>query len=295
MPWSASSRTDSSDLPPAEPASSERGAHGAHGAHALRAAHDDWDAHWEHYAVAAEYNPAQRYRRSLTLHLLERRDRPRRLIDIGSGQGDFLLAAAQRWPDAQLVGLEASARGNEIARGKVPAGRFVDADLMDPAPVAELAGWATHAVCSEVLEHVDDPATLLRNARAYLGPGARIVVTVPGGPVSKFDLSIGHRRHYTPQSLRETFAAAGLCTTLTMGAGFPFFNLYRRFVIVRGERLADDISTGVGRPSRAARAAMLAFWDLLPLSLPRSPWGTQIVGVAHEPRRTRLCHHLRST
>ena len=246
--------------------------------------YDDWDSHWDDYAVAAERNPAQAYRRGLLLRLLERRGAPRRLVDIGSGQGDFLLAASRRWPQAQLVGLEASARGNEIARSKVPTARLIDVDLVnDRAPVLGLAAWATHAVCSEVLEHVDDPPELLRNARAYLSPGARMVVTVPGGPMSAFDLRIGHRRHYSPDDLHVTFARAGLQTAMVAGAGFPFFNLYRRLIISRGERLADDISSDTGSARPAARAAMLAFRSVLPLGLPRSRWGTQIVGVAYEP------------
>jgi SAM-dependent methyltransferase len=208
------------------------------------------------------------------------------LIDIGSGQGDFLVAAATRWPRAALVGLEASGHGNEIARTKLPSGRFELVDLtQDVPPAAGLSGWASHAVCSEVLEHVDDPAALLRRARAYLGPGARLVVTVPGGPMSSFDRRIGHRRHYSPELLWQTIEEAGLFPAAVFGAGFPFFNLYRRVVITRGERLADDVSSWDGRPATAARLAMAVFRPLLEASLPRTPWGSQIVGLALEPRR----------
>jgi SAM-dependent methyltransferase len=222
---------------------------------------DDWDAHWDQYAVAAQHNPAQAYRRRLALRLLERRGAPERLLDIGSGQGDFLAAAAKRWPRAALVGLEASRRGNEIAAEKLPSGRFELVDLAEAAPPASgLGHWASHAVCSEVLEHVDQPAALLRQARR-----------------------IGHRRHYTPELLRDTFEEAGLLPAATFGAGFPFFNLYRQVVIARGERLADDVSSWDGRPGISARVAMAAFKPLLEISLPRSAWGTQIVGVAREP------------
>ncbi len=245
---------------------------------------DDWDAHWEKYAVAAEHNPAQAYRRQVALRLLERRGTPERVLDIGSGQGDLLVDADKRWPRAALVGLEASRRGNEIARAKLPHAAFELADLSRPVVAPPpLAGWATHAVCSEVLEHVDEPAAFLRHARAYLAPGARLIVTVPGGPMSAFDRAIGHRRHYSPDRLRETFTDAGLLTAATFGAGFPFFNLYRRVVIARGERLAADVSSWGGRPGLAARIAMAAFRPLLALSLPRTPWGSQIVGVAYEP------------
>jgi SAM-dependent methyltransferase len=250
--------------------------------------HDDWDAHWDQYAIAAEYNPAQSYRRRLAVRLLERTAVPERLLDIGSGQGDFLVDAAERWPQAALVGLEASQRGNEIAQAKLPSASFELVDLsQDVAPPTRLAGWATHAVCSEVLEHVDEPAAFLHHARAYLGPGARLIVTVPGGPMSAFDKRIGHRRHYSPERLRKTFEEAGLRTATTFGAGFPFFNLYRHVVIARGERLASDVSGWDGRPGGAARAAMAAFRPLLAVSLPRSPWGSQIVGVAYEPGHTR--------
>ena len=250
-----------------------------------RSERDDWDAHWDQYAIAAEHNPAQAYRRGLAMRLLERAGSPERLLDIGSGQGDFLVDAAARWPHASLVGLEASRRGNEITRAKLPAASFALVDLsQDLAPDPRLANWATHALCSEVLEHVDDPVAFLRHARAYLAPGARLVVTVPGGPMSAFDKRIGHRRHYSPEILRRTFNEAGLSIATTFGAGFPFFNLYRRIVIARGERLVRDAAGWSEHPSVAARAAMAAFRPLLAASLPRSPWGTQVIGVAYEPR-----------
>jgi SAM-dependent methyltransferase len=246
---------------------------------------DDWDAHWDQYAVAAQYNPAQAYRRRLALTLLEHGGAPERLLDIGSGQGDFLAAAGERWPAAELMGIEASNHGNAIAQGKAPSGTFELVDLsVEVVPPLRLAGWATHAVCSEVLEHVDEPVSFLRNARAYLAGGALIVVTVPGGPMSSFDHEIGHRRHYTPDLLRRTLEDAGLQAAESFGAGFPFFNLYRRLVIARGERLAGDVSSWDGRPAPLARAAMAAFHPLLGASLTRSRWGTQIVGIAHEPR-----------
>ena len=246
--------------------------------------HDDWDDLWEHYAAAAKYSPTQIYRRGLTLRLLERSGTPQRLVDFGSGPGDLLDDARRRWPATKLLGIELSARGVELAKEKVPGAEFIQADLeSDQAPAERFTGWGTHAACSEVLEHVDDPVALLRNARSYLRPGARLVVTVPGGSISAFDRHIGHRRHYTPELLEQTFAAAGLETAMVGGAGFPFFNFYRWFVITRGEKVIEDVFASGGRLSVSARLAMLAFRPLLAISLPRSPWGTQIFGVAREP------------
>jgi SAM-dependent methyltransferase len=251
-------------------------------AHATAPPHaiDDWDRHWDDYSEAAARNPAQQYRRRLAMSLLAARDAPVRLVDIGSGQGDFLADAARRWPSAGLLGLEVSEHGVEQARAKVPQADFLVCDLLRDEPPPERRSWATHAVCSEVLEHVDDPGVLLRNAAAYLAPGCRLVVTVPGGPMSAFDRHIGHRRHFTPTTLQTLLATSGFDVESVTGAGFPFFNMYRRLVIARGDRLVDDVAPGeTGQPGLSARAVMAAFRPIFRLNLPRTAWGWQIVGV----------------
>jgi SAM-dependent methyltransferase len=247
---------------------------------------DDWDAHWVDYGDANERNPAQHYRRELALFLVGRFDDPIRLLDIGSGNGDLLAAAERRWPAARLAGLELSPAGVTESRRKVPRARFDVRDLIrDPEPLSEDASWATHAVCSEVLEHVDDPVLFLRNARRWLAPRCRVIVTVPGGPMSAFDRHIGHRQHFSPLDLNRVMSSAGLQVRLIAGAGFPFFNLYRSLVIARGASLIDD-AAAVTRGALQARiiaAAMEVFRPLLSVSLPRSAWGWQTVGVAEEP------------
>ena len=170
----------------------------------MTAQEDRWDSHWDDFGKANERNPAQEYRRRLALWLFARAGVPERLLDIGCGNGELLASAAARWPAAALMGLELSEPAVAKARHKVPAARLEARDLLvDPVPGDGDAKWATHAVCSEVLEHVDDPVALLRNARNWLAPGSRLVVTVPGGPMSAFDRHIGHRRHFSPEDLRE--------------------------------------------------------------------------------------------
>jgi trans-aconitate methyltransferase len=246
---------------------------------------DDWDRHWDDFSAANSSNPAQDYRRLLCLQLLERRGMPKHVLDIGSGQGDFLVAAQDRWPTARLAGIEYSEMGVRKTRERVPAAESAVRDLLDGTHAPEpMRGWATHAICSEVLEHVDDDVALLAAAREYLAPGCRLVVTVPGGNMSAFDRHIGHRRHYTPERLRETLQSAGLHVASSVGAGFPFFNVYRALIIARGERLVDDAQGGSdGNPTGLVAAGMKVFDLLFRMNLPRSPWGVQIVAVAYEP------------
>ena len=237
---------------------------------------DGWDRHWDEYAHAAECNPAQRFRRSLILSLLGAA--PARLLDIGSGQGDFAAEAAAAFPQAQILGLELSASGVEVSRRKVPIAEFVQCDLLaGRQPPEDRLRWATHAVCSEVLEHLDEPEQLLANVRPWLAPGCRLVVTVPGGPMSQFDRHIGHRRHYRPEDLRALLEGTGFRVEAAHGAGFPFFNLYRGVVIARGRKLIGDVAQ---RPSPAARIAMDTFDALFRWNLPTRGWQTMAVAVA---------------
>lgn len=241
---------------------------------------DDWEAHWTQYADTASANPAQAYRRELVVSAIDRAGPPHRLLDVGSGQGDLLATFAGRWPGADLAGLDLSGEGIRQARAKVPSARFFQIDLMASTPLPqELVGWADVAVCSEVLEHVDDPVQLLRSAAGALAPGALVVITVPGGPRTAFDRLIGHRRHYTPAALRSVLVDAGFTIEEVRGTGFPFFNLYKLVVLVGGRSVAREAGSG-SPPSWLARAAMGVFEKVLTPRWCSRRRGWQIVGVA---------------
>jgi SAM-dependent methyltransferase len=249
---------------------------------------DNWDDHWAHYAAAASRNPAQRMRHDIIVKLLGQDSGPgRRVLDIGSGQGDLLVKLHQTQPGAELLGFELSASGVELSRRKLPAAKFVVADLFQPpAELSAYAGWGTAAVCSEVLEHVDSPVDFLKAARAYLADQARLIVTVPGGPMSAFDRHIGHRQHFTRQSISRCLEEAGFAVERVYLSGFPFFNLYRCVVIARGESLADDVTAGErGFTARLADGVMAVFRLLFRLNLPNSPFGWQVVAIARKTGR----------
>ena len=242
---------------------------------------EDWDRYWSAYAESNALNPAQAYRRALILDRLAlvAARAPARVLEIGSGQGELSRELRDLHPDVELTGIDLSPTGLEVARRKVPGARFLEQDLMSP-PRSEIVGWATHAICSEVLEHVADPIAALGHVRRMLAPGGRLIVTVPAGPMSAFDKHIGHLRHFTATSLGAALRAAGFEVRELHGAGFPFFNLYRLTVIARGDKLIAD-AAGEGRSMPAtARAAMRVFGWLFRLNSARTMRGWQLVAVA---------------
>ncbi len=250
------------------------------------AGRDEWDRHWALYGEPAEGNPANAYRHRLVLGLLGHPGAGDTILDIGSGQGEFALLLHERFPDAVVAGIEYSAEGVARAQAAARAAgvgiEFAQRDLLHSAEVSPAwRGRAAYAVCSEVLEHVDDPVLLLRNASQYLAPGCRLVVTVPGGPRSAFDRHIGHRQHFTPAGLRRVLEGAGFDVGRVTRAGFPFFNLYRLAVIARGRRLIADLEGAPSEGSGGAQGAVLGLFDrAFRLNLASSPFGWQMVAVA---------------
>jgi 2-polyprenyl-3-methyl-5-hydroxy-6-metoxy-1,4-benzoquinol methylase len=252
---------------------------------------DDWDAHWSNYGdTSGELNPANRMRERIILDLLGKVPAGSTIVDIGSGQGDLAFLLAEQHPGVRVLGVEYSSEGVARARRRATETgsgvSFLERNLLEEVTDADRSVGAQYAVCSEVLEHVDEPAVLLQNAAGFLASGCRLVITVPGGPRSAFDRHIGHRRHFTPALLANVIRDAGLEVVKTERAGFPFFNLYKLLVIARGEKLIADIERGDAADSgqsSAARAVLVAIDRLLRFNAPPGPFGWQVVGIARKP------------
>ncbi len=250
---------------------------------------DNWDDHWETIGEVSLRNPANAYRHKMVLQLLGDVRPGSVLIDIGSGQGQFALDFARSRPDVQVYGVEYSSggvrRANEIAQREGLGARFIERNLLEPVELPDGQPLATHAVCSEVLEHVEEPTTLMRESQALLAPGAKVVVTVPGGPRTAFDKHIGHFRHFTGPALHQVLSDSGLDVDMVFRTGFPFFNLYKLAVMARGERLVREVQerSAYSEPSRLEAAVSAVFRQGFKMNRDDARFGWQIAALAHVP------------
>lgn len=256
---------------------------------AVGTAPDDWDSHWGAFGEALAGSPANGFRIRLALSLLTRPLAGSVVLDIGSGQGEFAVYLKRLYPDLTIWGAEYSARGVELGRVTAKASgldvKFRQADLLQPVTLEAGQPPAQYAVCSEVLEHVEDPVRLLRNSMSLLAPGCRVVITVPGGPRSAFDKHIGHHRHFTAAALRGVLTDAGYRVERVVRAGFPVFNLYKLAIIARGERFITDVADLVpGRkPSMAELATTRVLDTAFKYTIPNFPLGWQLAAAAYVP------------
>ncbi len=140
----------------------------------------------------------------------------RRLLDIGSGPGFFLLRARERgWT---VLGIEPSVQAAEHTRG---LGLEVVNDFLTPDNAGTLGPFDA-VFMSEVLEHLPDPAGMLALAHGLLAPGGILGVLVPNdyNPVQQAARSVcglapwwvappHHLNYFSPDTLAALVERCG--------------------------------------------------------------------------------------
>lgn len=102
------------------------------------------------------------------------------LVDVGCGGGGNLKFCA---PHAkQVIGIDIDAAKIEIAKQALLAGGSENFTLIvsDASPIPLESNVADRVVCTEVLEHVEDPAKTMAELWRIGKPGALYLISVPG-------------------------------------------------------------------------------------------------------------------
>lgn len=130
-----------------------------------------WDP--QHYARYAD----ERARPFYDLLARVEADSPSSVADLGCGPGDLTASLAQRWPGAQIQGVDSSAAMLERAAAFTSPGlEFALADVRDWQPVGPVDVLITNAT----LQWVDGHAALLTRWAEALVPGGWLALQVPG-------------------------------------------------------------------------------------------------------------------
>ncbi|HWA71316.1 MAG TPA: class I SAM-dependent methyltransferase [Polyangiaceae bacterium] len=248
-----------------------------------------YDRVWDAFGELDRDNPAAYHRRRLILALVREHARSaNQVLEVGCGQGALLKKLELELPAAVVHGADVSPRSLEKSRALGARAELFELDLsaLDfEARHAPRFGYFDLVICSEVLEHLADDALALSRIGSLLAPGGHLIVTVPSGQKTRFDVAIGHVRHYTRAGLADLLRHNGYDVERAMAWGFPFHNLYRRLVAA-GARLSLGAQgeRGLAPPSGALGLGYRALARVLkPLYFLNRPyWGPQLLAVARK-------------
>ena len=100
---------------------------------------------------------------------------PKRVVDIGCGPGNSTELLSERWPDADILGIDTSPAMIEAARKRLPSHRFELADIATWTP----AEAPDVIFANAVLQWVPGHQQLLPRLLASLAPGGVLAIQMP--------------------------------------------------------------------------------------------------------------------
>jgi len=223
-----------------------------------------WDSKWDDMK---KYGPMSRHVRRIIKKLI----RPlefKTVCDVGCGQGSLLLELMEDFPGIEPNGTDISSSAVELANHKVPQGDFFVLDLVTDFVPRKF----DLVICSEVVEHIEDDVSAMRNLCRMTGK--YLVITTVQGRMRRFEAEeVGHVRNYRRGELAAKLREAGFEVLKTVDWGWPLYSpLYRNFLEMTGSKgTTGEFGTG-----RKLVATFLYY--LFHLNLP--VWGDEIFILA---------------
>ncbi len=158
---------------------------------------------------------------------------PRRILDVGCGQGELGHVLKQR--GHYVIGVDWSPP-------RFALDAFVQADVAQGLP-SSIEGKFDTVLLADVLEHMSEPLQLLQDVKERLEPNGSLLVSLPNVvhwsmraqlAVGRFDytnkglLDRGHLRFFTHASALRLFAEAGLEVVSRRTTPVPWENVLPR-------------------------------------------------------------------
>jgi SAM-dependent methyltransferase len=144
-------------------------------------------------------------------------EKPKTLADIGCGNGKLLDYIHKKIKNITYFGTDLSDTGLAQCQKKFPDGTFAHQDLSQVSN--PFLNPVDLAICSEVIEHLEDDRTALESLSLMC---RYLIITVPSGPVDEMARGMGHYRHYTASELSRKLNDAGFDVLYQKTWGGPF-------------------------------------------------------------------------
>jgi SAM-dependent methyltransferase len=222
--------------------------------------------------------PKRRWNAELTVRHLRREGPAPKLLDVGFGRGDFLLAMRESGWDVH--GIEPDAEGVAAARA---LGLAVEQGAVDDAPYPPASFDAI--TLSHVVEHLHDPVRSLTACARLLKPGGVIWLATPN-VASPAQRRFGRDWFgLDPPRHLVIFTRRGLDLALRRAGfeGISFRRTYRgQLMVAASEELASEGEPLTALRPRSSRSRFLGR-ALDTAAALRPEWGEELMVLARVP------------
>ncbi len=179
--------------------------------------------HFEHWSRSYEssWMQSRLFARvhSAVLDLAASLSPPASVLDVGCGTGRLLRAAATRWPDAQLIGVDPAQGMVDIAR-ELTWGATFYRGLGESLPLPDSS--VDLALSTLSFHHWHDKSAGVREIARVLRPGGHFILA-DFAPPRLLSLLLFHGVAAMPAvDRRRVFTAAGLRIEREQGIVYPF-------------------------------------------------------------------------
>jgi ubiquinone/menaquinone biosynthesis C-methylase UbiE len=209
------------------------------------------------------------------------------LLDAGCGTGGMLAALRDKFPDAELTGIDASDQGVDLTAGRQLGARLAAASVNDlPFP----ADSFDFVVSLDVWSHVSvDDALAAHETQRVLRPGGRMILNLAAFEFLKgaHDKAVDAVRRYNRLQVRTLLEGAGFeieRLTYWNATLLPPIALVRWLSRMRLDRAPAEARSDF-RPLPASVNTMLRGVAALELSASRHlslPFGTSVFAIARK-------------
>lgn len=126
-------------------------------------------------------------------------------VDVGCGNGAFLKAFAQSFPQWNLYGSEINAGMKDEVEAISPKAHFILGDALFQSERRYDVLTLIHCI-----EHISNPADYLARLKGLLKPDGVLMIQVPDAQLNPFDLMIAdHASHFAKDALTQILQDAG--------------------------------------------------------------------------------------
>lgn len=208
----------------------------------------------------------------------------RSFLEIGCGTGFVLQGVRAAFPDARLAGSDLLVEGLRFAAGRVPSAELLqmDARAIPYHQAFDVIG------AFDVIEHIVEDETALKQMAEAVKPGGGILISVPQHMAlwSEIDDMSYHKRRYEKADLLAKVERAGLtvlATTSFVSLLLPVMRLQRALKGAGGAEVDLYAEFRLSRPVNTVLSAAMAAEFALYRAGVRFRWGGSRLVVARRP------------